>query len=444
MIREFRLSPPGRGVSCDANGAFVGCVSLLQKVEIHGGDRWEPRDCELLSDEIGLEFGLPIDVSGKSCGLKAICNALNEGDVARAQIATVLLGIPEPPDLAKSARAEHDMIDFIRDLHWSGMIKANWDPDKHPRWPAGAPESQGGRFAPIWEALRAVFAEIGREQIAETNANIAVANAEVKAVAEGLKEYSNFREQKWREANGDPTPVSIYRNPTAEIDGHEQVRDVAGIFWHETFDPKGPLVRPAKNGDWIDPLVDLASTGAMVAGPFARLPSVAVKSLDRVVVSAADSEILIGNSGFRGIGEFSDAVAAKYQALYDEGYANTMEAAAQGLLPNESVVIGRKTDALARAGLRDWLNSQQISEGSGEIIRVNRRLYDPAGSGDYRIPDVYIPNSQTILDGSLQFKTGGMAQISDFKLFSRGAEVIIIRPSSSPDGWATGSYGIVY
>ncbi len=151
MIREFRLSPPdsGRGVSCDANGAFVGCVSLLQRTDIYGEDRWEPRNCEQLSDEIGLEFGLPIDVSKKAGGLRAICNALNEGDVARAQIATVLLGIPEPPSLQKSARSESEMINFIRDLHWSGLIKADWDPDKHPRWPAGAPESQGGEFAPM-------------------------------------------------------------------------------------------------------------------------------------------------------------------------------------------------------------------------------------------------------------------------------------------------------
>ncbi len=40
------------------------------------------------------------------------------------------------------------MIKFIRDLHWSGMLKADWDPDEHPRWPAGSPDSRGGQFAP--------------------------------------------------------------------------------------------------------------------------------------------------------------------------------------------------------------------------------------------------------------------------------------------------------
>jgi hypothetical protein len=127
VIREFRLSPPdsGRGVSCDANGAFVGCVSLLQRSDMDGGERWEPRNCEDLSKQLTSEFELPIDMSSKAGGLKAICNALNEGDVARAQIAAVLLGIPEPPDLAKSAHSQSDMIEFIRDLQWSGLIK--WD-----------------------------------------------------------------------------------------------------------------------------------------------------------------------------------------------------------------------------------------------------------------------------------------------------------------------------
>ena len=41
-------------------------------------------------------------MSSKMGGVKAIANALNEGDVARAQIATVLLGIPDLPVLSKA------------------------------------------------------------------------------------------------------------------------------------------------------------------------------------------------------------------------------------------------------------------------------------------------------------------------------------------------------
>ncbi|MGD0193026.1 MAG: hypothetical protein ABSD74_19990 [Rhizomicrobium sp.] len=150
MIHEFHLSPPGsgRGPSCDANGAFVGDIPLLKRSIIDGREKWEARECRELSENIGANFGLPIDMSSKMGGVRAIANALNEGDVARAQVATVLLAIPDPPVLAKGACSPADLVDFIRQLQWSGLIKADWEPDEHPRWPAGAPDSQGGQFAP--------------------------------------------------------------------------------------------------------------------------------------------------------------------------------------------------------------------------------------------------------------------------------------------------------
>lgn len=146
MIHEFRLSPPGsgRGLSCDADGAFLSRVPLLRR----SADRWKPRDCGDLSRELSKLFGLPIDMSSKMGGLKAISNALNDGEIARAQIAAVLLSIPESPSQMKRPHSKAEMIKFIRDLHWCGIIKSDWDPDEHPRWPAGAPDSQGGQFAP--------------------------------------------------------------------------------------------------------------------------------------------------------------------------------------------------------------------------------------------------------------------------------------------------------
>ena len=91
MIREFRLSPPGKreGVSCDEDGAFVGAIPLLKRSAANGKDYWQPIDAEQLSAEFSSEFGLPVDMSRKMGGLKTIAKALNTGDVARAQIATV-------------------------------------------------------------------------------------------------------------------------------------------------------------------------------------------------------------------------------------------------------------------------------------------------------------------------------------------------------------------
>lgn len=168
VIYEFRLSPPGsgRGVSCDANGVFIGSIPLLRRAKIHGRDRWEPRDNSDLSKQLSNRLGLPIDMSAKAGGIKAIANALNEGDVARAQIAAVLMGIPDRSPLTKGGRSRIEMVKFIRDLYWSGLIKADWDPDEHPRWPAGAPDRQGGEFAPKGRA-----AEIATVPSASTSRN---------------------------------------------------------------------------------------------------------------------------------------------------------------------------------------------------------------------------------------------------------------------------------
>ena len=136
---EFHLSPSGQnGVSCSADGAFVDAIPLLNRLRKDDKGAWHPRDCEELSEQISAHYGLPIDMSSKSGGLKAIANALNEGDMARAQIATVLLGIPDVPPLSKHARSRERMTRLIRDLKWSGMLK--WDSDEHPRWPAGTPD----------------------------------------------------------------------------------------------------------------------------------------------------------------------------------------------------------------------------------------------------------------------------------------------------------------
>ena len=152
MIHEYHLSPPGSGgVFCGEDGAFVGAIPLLARTRRSGKDEWRPRDCDDLSQEMSAQYGLPVDMSSKRGGLRVIAKALNEGDVVRAQIAAVLLGVPDPPSLSKGAPSRKGMIKLASDLRWSGLLKADWDPDEHPRWPAGAPDSQGGQFAPKGE-----------------------------------------------------------------------------------------------------------------------------------------------------------------------------------------------------------------------------------------------------------------------------------------------------
>ena len=96
-------------------------------------------------------FSIPVDLSRKSGGLATIAHALNAGEVARAQIATLNLQIPDPPPSSTIAPARDELVKLISSLDASGLIKADWNPDEHPRWPAGAPDSQGGEFAPKGE-----------------------------------------------------------------------------------------------------------------------------------------------------------------------------------------------------------------------------------------------------------------------------------------------------
>jgi hypothetical protein len=147
-VREFRLSPGGSGygVSCDARGAYIESIPLLKRTSSGQHEIWEPRREADISADLTSHYGLPIDVSSKAPSLGAIATALNEGNVAYAQLVTLHLNIPSSPRRADAAPAE--FVKFVRELNASGLIKADWDSEKHPRWPSHTPGGKGGKFAP--------------------------------------------------------------------------------------------------------------------------------------------------------------------------------------------------------------------------------------------------------------------------------------------------------
>src|SRR5271170_6225282 len=63
-VRRFKLSRLGRarGVSCDADGAFIDDVPLLKRVIANGKEKWAPRDSNELSVDLSKHYGLPIDI----------------------------------------------------------------------------------------------------------------------------------------------------------------------------------------------------------------------------------------------------------------------------------------------------------------------------------------------------------------------------------------------
>ena len=148
--RYFGLSDaPGGSISCGTSGVFVREVPLLERsCSRNGLQQWEPRPVRDLNRDLSKRFGIPIDINAKSGGLIAIARALNRGDLLHAQITTLHLQIPDPPPLTKSAQTMGDVVALARQLRTSGLLKADWDPLKHPRWPAGTTGSIGGEFAP--------------------------------------------------------------------------------------------------------------------------------------------------------------------------------------------------------------------------------------------------------------------------------------------------------
>jgi RHS repeat-associated protein len=121
-------------------------------------------------------------------------------------------------------------------------------------------------------------------------------------------------------------------------------------------------------------------------------------------------------------------VTAAYQQAYNDAYQQTAQRFLAGdidISPGQNVVtvLGQHTDAAARFTTQNWVES----EGLSDQVLINQRLYDPSGSGAYRIPDVQIPSENLILDGTIGIKTPDTPQIQDFANWS-GGRVQIINP----------------
>src|SRR6516164_9309892 len=118
----FRLTPvvAGRGVSCDARGCYAGEIPLLERRRNSSGQEfWSARPQPDLDEALSARYGHPIDMSAKTGGLSDIADALNRGDVFRAQLGTLALKLPDPPESA----AGTDPRRLAALLHGSGILR---------------------------------------------------------------------------------------------------------------------------------------------------------------------------------------------------------------------------------------------------------------------------------------------------------------------------------
>jgi hypothetical protein len=142
-------TPDASSIACTNAGVFVGEVPLVRRrcYPCNKGE-WRPRSLCDLNAELSDRFGLPVDFAQKMQGLAVVARALSAGNLPRAQVATLNLQIPDPPDLSKNEPSDEETIDLAVRLLASRLLKADWDPQQHPRWPAGSPDSIGGQFSP--------------------------------------------------------------------------------------------------------------------------------------------------------------------------------------------------------------------------------------------------------------------------------------------------------
>jgi hypothetical protein len=140
-LRAFSLAAKrgSEGVSCDANGVFVGGIPLLQPPGT-GNACWCVRPVVELNTELTARYRLPIDLASKAGALALISAALNRGDLAMAAIAAVQMQFPDPPSLAKRTEGRDEIARRAQELARSNLLKF-WDPAKHPR--TGVPPNPG-------------------------------------------------------------------------------------------------------------------------------------------------------------------------------------------------------------------------------------------------------------------------------------------------------------
>jgi hypothetical protein len=139
-VRTFRLSRGG--VECDEQGLRVGHLALLAR---DGRGAWKVRDERNLGHDLSHVYGFRLDARAKMAGFGVVAKALQDGNLAKAQIAALLLRLPAPPLRTDAALGKSAERRLYYDLVACGLLKADadWD-EKHPR--TGSPPNRA-RFA---------------------------------------------------------------------------------------------------------------------------------------------------------------------------------------------------------------------------------------------------------------------------------------------------------
>ena len=153
-FRAFRLVSRGQGgLACDGSGVALGAAELVRNsADEHGRRHAETISPNALGDVLDAAYGPRHEVSVERVhrGLIRAAAALENGDLCLAGIEAVLLGLP---DLTATALERVEKLAIFAEGKKKSSAapaaqKAAPDTPKHPGWPAGASDSQGGKFRP--------------------------------------------------------------------------------------------------------------------------------------------------------------------------------------------------------------------------------------------------------------------------------------------------------
>ncbi len=135
-----------RGLSFNEQGVFVGGIPLLtRRSGISARDCWAVRPLNEINDDLTAVYRLPVDVTVKAGALALIASALNHGDLTLALVAAAQMRFPDTPSGSNFEYADEIFRRAVA-LSSCGLLKADWDPAKHPR--------TGTKPNPGWFALK--------------------------------------------------------------------------------------------------------------------------------------------------------------------------------------------------------------------------------------------------------------------------------------------------
>lgn len=120
----FKLSQESgsRGLKCDESGLSLAGVPLL----VQGDDGFEPRPSADIEVLLTAAYRTKIDRNDRWRGLWSVARFLNEGSMAKAMIAAVLLRLPE--------------------LDWDGAVRIAREAERLTKYNPDEPRDAGGRW----------------------------------------------------------------------------------------------------------------------------------------------------------------------------------------------------------------------------------------------------------------------------------------------------------